>query len=301
MSIYTRCPHCDTHFRVTREQLQASSGQVRCGRCQRIFDAFATLTSQLPATATGKGATPAASPPSSDPVRARESPPSSPPVAPRTASFRREQTEPSHRTAASTAFEAPASIRPQAPASAEVEEPEILTLPDDLFGPGAARPDSGRRWPWALACLVLALALLSQGLYFFATELAVRLPQFRPQLTEACRLLRCAVALPRIPDQLFIEASDLQVLDAARPGEVLLTATIRNRAAVTQELPLLELTLTDVLNQTTARKVFYPADYLDKSQDQEQGIGSNQEVPVKLYLDTANIKPAGYRLYLFFA
>jgi len=85
------------------------------------------------------------------------------------------------------------------------------------------------------------------------------------------------------------------------PGEVLLTATIRNRAAVTQELPLLELTLTDVLNQTTARKVFYPADYLDKSQDQAQGIASNQEVPVNLYLDTANIKPAGYRLYLFFA
>ena len=51
MSMYTRCPHCDTYFRVSREQLQASSGQVRCGRCERVFDAFATLTSQLPAAA----------------------------------------------------------------------------------------------------------------------------------------------------------------------------------------------------------------------------------------------------------
>ncbi|MEO8631547.1 MAG: MJ0042-type zinc finger domain-containing protein, partial [Betaproteobacteria bacterium] len=50
MSMYTRCPHCETHFRVTREQLQASSGQVRCGRCQEVFDAFATLAAQLPPT-----------------------------------------------------------------------------------------------------------------------------------------------------------------------------------------------------------------------------------------------------------
>ncbi len=48
MSMYTRCPHCDTVFRVTPQQLQVSSGQVRCGRCQEVFDAFSTLTSRLP-------------------------------------------------------------------------------------------------------------------------------------------------------------------------------------------------------------------------------------------------------------
>jgi hypothetical protein len=149
--------------------------------------------------------------------------------------------------------------------------------------------------------LALVLALLAQTMYFFATELAARMPQMRTQLTEACLWLHCTLALPRMPDQLFIEASDLQVLDAARPGEVLLTATIRNRAHVTQELPLLELTLTDKLNQTAARKVFYPADYLDKSQEPSHGIDSNHEIPVKLNLDTGDVKPAGYRLYLFFA
>jgi hypothetical protein len=70
---------------------------------------------------------------------------------------------------------------------------------------------------------------------------------------------------------------------------------------VTQELPLIELTLTDALSQTAARKVLYPADYLDQSQDPSHGIGSNQEIPLKLYLNTGDIKPTGYRLYLFFA
>ncbi len=48
MDLYTRCGNCDTTFRVTTRQLQASGGRVRCGHCQQIFDAFATLTAQEP-------------------------------------------------------------------------------------------------------------------------------------------------------------------------------------------------------------------------------------------------------------
>lgn len=35
----TRCPACNTRFRVYLEHLYAASGQVRCGRCSHIFDA----------------------------------------------------------------------------------------------------------------------------------------------------------------------------------------------------------------------------------------------------------------------
>ena len=39
----TRCPHCQTHFRVTAEQLKIRQGTVRCGACQEVFDALETL------------------------------------------------------------------------------------------------------------------------------------------------------------------------------------------------------------------------------------------------------------------
>jgi predicted Zn finger-like uncharacterized protein len=280
--MYTRCPHCDTHFRVTRQQLQASSGQVRCGRCQRVFDAFATLSSQLP---------------SAVPPAVTEEAQATPP-------------EPS----ADTELEVPLSRlqipgldlphgddnAPSTPTMGQRVEPEVLTLPDDLFGMPAPRAESRHRWPWAVGSMLLLIGLVGQCLFFLASDLAAAVPELRPALTGACRWVGCTVPLPRFPDQLFIEASDLQVLNAARPNEVLLTATIRNRAGVVQQLPLLELTLTDALNQTTARKVFYPADYLDKSQDPDKGIAPSQEIPVKLYLDTGDIRPAGYRLYLFF-
>lgn len=39
----TRCPECDTVFRVTSEQLRLKAGKVRCGNCQAVFNAFDQL------------------------------------------------------------------------------------------------------------------------------------------------------------------------------------------------------------------------------------------------------------------
>ena len=36
----TVCSHCKTRFRISAEQLRAAQGQVRCGKCHEVFDAF---------------------------------------------------------------------------------------------------------------------------------------------------------------------------------------------------------------------------------------------------------------------
>jgi len=286
--MYTRCSHCDTYFRVAREQLQASSGQVRCGRCHKVFDAFAALTSQLPASAEGAGATPA---PEGAPLASATPQPVPIPPASELSMLPRPAEHPPFRP----------SPERDSQGRQSAAKGQILTLPDDLFGPGGVRRATGLRWIWTAGSLALVATLLWQILHFFATELAVRLPNLRPQLAELCVWVGCTVALPQLADQLFIEASDLQMLDAAQPGEFVLTATIRNRAAVAQQLPLIELTLTDALSQIAARKVFRPAEYVAASQDPARGIGPGQEIPIRLYLDTAELRPSSYRLYLFFA
>ncbi len=35
----TRCPHCNTSFRITPAQMNAANGSVRCGSCLQVFDA----------------------------------------------------------------------------------------------------------------------------------------------------------------------------------------------------------------------------------------------------------------------
>ena len=39
----SRCPNCQTVFRVTPEQLKARAGKVRCGQCQTVFNALDSL------------------------------------------------------------------------------------------------------------------------------------------------------------------------------------------------------------------------------------------------------------------
>lgn len=45
MSLATRCPHCNTLFKVTSGQLQTHEGKVRCGQCKTVFSGIEHLTS----------------------------------------------------------------------------------------------------------------------------------------------------------------------------------------------------------------------------------------------------------------
>jgi hypothetical protein len=99
-------------------------------------------------------------------------------------------------------------------------------------------------------------------------------------------------------DLLGIESSDLQA-DSAHPSVMVLTATLRNRAGYVQEFPALELTLTNIQNQTIARRVLAPADYVPRDTRPESGFAAGGELQLRVYIEAAALTPTGYRLYLF--
>src|SRR5471030_3223136 len=43
MALATKCPHCNTIFRVAADQLKLRGGIVRCGTCKEVFDGNAAL------------------------------------------------------------------------------------------------------------------------------------------------------------------------------------------------------------------------------------------------------------------
>src|SRR3569832_1052578 len=43
-AMYTRCPQCDTWFRIGAEQLAQAHGQVRCGVCAEQINALGALS-----------------------------------------------------------------------------------------------------------------------------------------------------------------------------------------------------------------------------------------------------------------
>jgi predicted Zn finger-like uncharacterized protein len=48
MALATKCPHCNTTFRVAHDQLKLRGGIVRCGACNEVFDGNAALVDPAP-------------------------------------------------------------------------------------------------------------------------------------------------------------------------------------------------------------------------------------------------------------
>ena len=123
-----------------------------------------------------------------------------------------------------------------------------------------------------------------------------------PWLAAACEVVGCEVFLPRRPELMSIESSELQA-DGLRDGVIVLNAVLRNRATHPQEYPALELTLTDSGDQAVVRKVLLPSDYLGPRRAAElgpQGVAPGAEVVLRVPLDTRRVVATGYKLYLFF-
>ncbi len=269
MNLYTRCPHCDTVFRVTTRELQASSGRVRCGHCQQAFDAFATLTAQEPA---------------SGPAKAE------PWVVKTDARSAMTQDK-----APAGASQSPAS-RPVAAAAANRDDP-AASLYEWEFRVPPPRTHTGL---WALLSLLAALGAAAEGAYAFRDDVLASFPQVKPAYERACAWLGCRFGLPRLSDRLNIDASDLQAIDPAHPNQIELSVMLRNRAATAVDYPAFELTLTNSQDQVLARRVFLPAEYLGDAAAGAAGLGARAELPIRLYLDTGKIEAAGYRVYFFY-
>ena len=257
----TQCPQCGTRFKVTAAQLDAHDGLVRCGHCHEVFNASEHLHDDQP------------SPQLSLPI------------------------EPDLLTEAFDLTPIPnVPELEEKPSTLAQQVRFVEELTDEVPVVPARKRTSG--WFGILLATILALALLAQAAYYFRVELIARLPGLKPLLAE-CALPVCAVPLPRKSDLIAIESSELES-DPSQSNIVTLHALIHNRAPFAQAYPSLELTLTDLQDQAVARRVFQPADYLKKGENERLGIPANRDLDIKVRLDTTDLKPSGYRLFLFY-
>lgn len=270
MSSITQCPQCSTRFKVTQAQLDAYQGMVRCGRCQAVFDAIQHLHDDQP------------SPQLDLPIMQEKHQQAHPAT--------HEEFDFSHSGTAPTK-----TMEDAAPTTLA----QRITIVEEPFKSSRKPAREKRSWPWAIGCLLLLIILLAQAAYFFRVELAARLPGLKPTLMSYCKLLKCSIPLPQKADQISIESSDMEA-DPSQADIIILNAILRNRAPYAQAYPSLELTLTDTQDKALARRTIRPAEYLKPDEEENQGLLPNREISVKLHLDTADLKPTGYRLFLFY-
>lgn len=266
---FTRCPQCATVFRVTAAQLAVREGQVRCGRCHRIFDATANLHAAAPANAAVDDS-----------------------VAKATTGADAEEAEALAITAADT--------QNAETTAAPVDVGAQQDAPPEPAAAVALRPKGpGRSVLFAFAIPVLIGLLAAQAAFHFRDSIASHWPRTSPALTRMCEIVGCTLQPLHEIGYLSIEASDLQA-DPAHKGLLILSATVRNRAPYALAYPYLELTLTDAQDQPVVRRALAPKEYAGGTADLDAGVAANAELGVKLFIDASASSQVGYRLYLFY-
>ena len=142
--MFTACPNCKTRFRVSAAQLKAAQGQVRCGKCHEVFDAFWALEGSQSDPQPLPVAEEPATTPNLDSVSAEAAPPPELDTIIRADSARKKPiAEPKTPEPAMS----PLADYPLADAPSLKAGPRKAKLPpiDDLFGDhGHRRPDAAR-------------------------------------------------------------------------------------------------------------------------------------------------------------
>lgn len=305
MDLYTRCNQCQTVFRVTTNDLQASGGQVRCGRCQTVFDAFASLTAKPPTSLVRQAGSDVQE------TQALQEQATSESRNDQAAQYAVtdldtksvSEKEDNGKADVTTPVEKVADVGRSLPVAQLAKESDGIAddpaadLYEWEFKP---TPQKRRTGLWLSVFLLMVVSALAQAAYGFRAQLLVNYPQVRPLYEQVCQHMKCEIGLPRLTDQLNIDASDLQLINPELPNQVELTALVRNRARVAVEFPAFELTLTDAQEKVVARRVFLPDDYLPEETPVKVGLAGRGELAVRLYLDTGPLRAAGYRIYLFY-
>lgn len=284
MSLITRCPACQTLFKVVPDQLRVSGGWVRCGMCDEIFDAASHAQPEPP--------------PQPEPavvqvqVMAAAMPGLLPDVqisslavdtGPLDGSVLAGAKAETAETAHVTDIELPdigelaeqnqvESIHAPIPAPVSEEAVKSLAEIEALTGSSLPVPDpvvsfmkaSPGRSIWQKTSIRVALGFVTAGLLFGLgvqvviyerDRIAASMPQLRPVLGILCASLDCAISPFKHIESIVIESS---AFTRIRGDVYRLNFALKNTSSIELAMPALELTLTDAQDQAVMRRVFMP-------------------------------------------
>lgn len=328
MALVTFCPGCNVAFRVNASQLQMHSGDVRCGRCQQIFNGFSTLiTVSESAIVSSQNVSLESS------VAQNAVEPALPDLpVPSGLTVQSEQLTQNLQYTQQNSLSS-LQLQPQPHSSIDLETPLTQSdspvavdltsqqaapqtnlaltdsnnhnettepLPDSLLDDNERPVSKWSQVSLSFANIMLLMLLAVQITYHYRTELTIIAPESRPMLEHYCMLLGCSVPYPQQIEQLGIETSDLQRSEAQQPSISTLYAVIRNHAPFPQALPLLQLSLLDAKDQLTANRVFAPHEYLPNENQTLQFIEANDDLEIRLDFDSNQLDAFGYRLSLIY-
>lgn len=281
LPLITSCPECSTQFIVKEEQLKAYDGQVRCGTCNHVFNAKEHIVHEKKPQTTTEDRIASVL----ESVSLQDDT-----ITDDINIFSLDSNVGTNEAAEADSIFAYKSL-------AQQNSPALLN--DLAIDSKFDRSANKKSFSWLLLslCSLLLLLLLGQLTYFLRTEISAYYPQTTPWLKLACAKIGCKVDLPKKIFLLTIDDADMQ--EHTNYQEVLqFSSTLVNHANFPQAYPLLELTLTNTDDKPVLKRTFTAKEYLPKDSIVENGIAANEEIRIKLNLNSSDVPVAGYRVTL---
>jgi len=291
MSLVTRCPACSTMFKVVADQLRVSQGWVRCGNCSDVFDANAYLQSVFPPAVeeewqqaayaqdnaarlpiTERGA------PNVDSINRTEKWPVEISAA-RTVTDQLNQTALPKNENATVDVDVDVDVDQQlAVKTLSVQAGDIVApvLEPHLRDDGVAPPNfqnvsfvrkARREAFWQQSFIRFGLVFLAgicvmllgvQWAVQHKDQVMAAEPRSLPVLQALCKPFRCRIKPLQRIESLLIDSVSLVKLDS---DSFRFSFVLKNTADAPLEVPLLELTLTDIYDKAVLRRVVLPVEF----------------------------------------
>jgi len=302
--LITTCPHCETRFKVTTEQLLLRNGTVRCGACRQVFDGGARLVSDEAADLL---LNPIATQESELTIAASESMPATG----KTESNMQDELETLSKAISDWQVQPRKDLPKFDPLLDEdevdslpvVSNPTISTPANEPTFVQEAKQKARRSRLWKTVIWVgiplLLISLALQLLIHFRNEIVAQAPESDPAMRIACAYLGCTINLPAQIKQLSLQSSQLRAIpDQVNQFELI--ALLRNQSPSPQAWPSLELQLKDEIGDIITRKVFLPQNFLTQANLVKQGITAQSEHEIRLVFELTGPAPTDFQLTMFY-
>ena len=330
MSLITRCPACETHFKVVPDQLRISEGWVRCGQCDEIFDASHHLVpdtfveekqEQLPSFMDGFQEVIEAN--DSEPIHLEhDSVPDFSNVDKDWSEVPEDVEEIEEVAATNEARDSAEGLAEETfqptlilPVAASVSEPDESSSGKDEAVEVDSSPNVGdvaflrgvkadqtaprpvRRVLLAGLSVALLLGLMLQVTLHERDRLVAMEPSLKPLLQALCGPLNCSLAPLRRIESIVVESASFNKTSG---NKYRLNFTVKNTATMPLAVPAVELTLTNAFDQPVVRRVFLPIEMGVKLPELAPGAEWPASIAMEVKTAVASEPVAGYRVFAFY-
>ena len=281
MSLKTRCPACETVFKIVPDQLKVSSGWVRCGRCAEVFDAASHAAASDDASPWPQNKPPEVVV-TSTVVTAKNSI-----IAPKNIAVK--------------AINTPAIVDPISSKEQNSTDLSFVRIAKNkAFWQRSSVITSLRA-----ACVGLAGLLFFQVVFSQRNHIATANPALTTTFESLCQVIGCKIEPFKNIDAFKIDSSSFQKSPQTSadvtPGEnFALKLAIKNNTELAVAMPAVELTLTDTNDKPVLRRVLLAKDLGFNANTLSANSDWNGASALAVTTSSSTAPITGYRVLLFY-